>query len=105
MMLPRRVHAADAPDRLAARIDRRHATPFVLFRQQIDVRGKFFVELLIQLPLAKYGHEPGERLDNFAHHPSPPSSDVASTRPITDARRSQFAASAASSFCPAGVNE
>jgi hypothetical protein len=62
------VQSAELENGAAARFASRQAALLILFRQQIEVGGELFLEVLIERSPAKYGDQPGERFLNVAEH-------------------------------------
>ena len=96
---------AHLQDGLAARFVRRHAALHVSLRQQIEMSGKLFVQFQVERALPEDRREAGQRFLRVPHHRLFPPTPVASTRPITVARRVQLVVSAVSAFSPARVSE
>jgi hypothetical protein len=89
---------------LTPRFALRHALPHVLLGQQRDMRRQLIVEVLVEPLPAEDCHDTGQRFQKAPDH-RPRAPEVASTRPMTDERRSHVAASTASAFSPARVSE
>ena len=99
-----RIQSADLQNGLAPRLGPRQTAALVLLRQQLEMGRQLFVKLPIELSAANDRKRAREGFPGIANHAMPPL-EVVRTRPITEASRSQLAASAASAFSPARVSE
>ena len=95
--------AAEPPERDAARFVRRQPGAACLVHEQLEMGGQLFVELSIDAPPQQRRGQAGAERPETGPGAHSPGSPLASTRPMTAARRSQYSVSTTSCRSPARV--